>query len=737
MRLHELIEKAKQYTVSDEQLQSDREGRDSFLARFPLESLQSMKIEEYARNNSKDTFIYWLERKQILAGIGGGNSSKFGIYCGKDGRYYKGFGNNKTLLEGDELTREFEGVKKDIVSVIRLAKENRIDEIDTTTSLVWDMVLLKLLNIYVPEHFFNIYSKAVLVPIARDLQLDEELPLRETNIIIINAKIRKKLQELEPFSSWDELTLGRFLWDHYHVDQAEHYWLVGYSYGDINHSQTFIDKGVIATNYLSRDFSKELENEPEQLEQLIDAENAEDKEKKALKSFFKIRKGDRVALKATYTKNGQSMLRIRAIGIVLEDPVDGYQYDDELGHTLPVEWTHEERELPGLGSYRRTIEPVTKEEHIQMIFQTKEESNPVKSKRVNRPFGERNIILYGPPGTGKTYHIVNKALEIVDADVYEELSTLGNRSKMKDAFNQLIQKNQIFFTTFHQSYAYEDFVEGLRSDSNGNFVPDDGVLKRAAIEALYSGLKQEGKKETTYKERKQIVQAALHNGTPFSFEHAERYIVVIDEINRGNISKIFGELITLLEEDKRVNEENQTIVTLPYSREKFVLPPNLYLIGTMNTADRSIALLDTALRRRFSFEEMMPKPELLENRLDEVQLDTMLRVMNERISYLLDRDHTIGHAFFIGIRTLDDLHRVFKKKIIPLLQEYFYDDWEKIGLVLGGIGKNEHDPYIVYQKSIDVQKLFGSAYVMSGSSKTQQFFIKKDIAVEDYRSIYE
>ena len=168
------------------------------------------------------------------------------------------------------------------------------------------------------------------------------------------------------------------------------------------------------------------------------------------------------------------------------------------------------------------------------------------------------------------------------------------------------------------------------------------------------------------------------------------YVLIIDEINRGNISKILGELITLIEPSKRIGSEEELRVTLPYSGNEFDngkgfgVPNNLYIIGTMNTADRSIALLDTALRRRFEFIEMMPECEHkdISTNCEGVNLQELLKTMNERIEFLLDREHTIGHSFFVGVDSLDRLCEVFKLKIIPLLQEYFYDDYAKIQAVL-------------------------------------------------------
>jgi Cdc6-like AAA superfamily ATPase len=257
----------------------------------------------------------------------------------------------------------------------------------------------------------------------------------------------------------------------------------------------------------------------------------------------------------------------------------------------------------------------------------------------------------------------NSEWEILINEVKEQAPELLElKTKIAD-FSKIpnIKIERFEFLTFHQSYSYEDFIEGIKpelSETDVAYKIDEGVFQKMCNRARN--------------------------------DSANNYAIFIDEINRGNISSIFGELITLIEEDKREGKPNQIKATLPYSKTTFSVPNNLFIIGTMNTADRSVEALDTALRRRFSFIEMNPEPQKLSEtnfKCEGVDLEKLLLSLNGRIEKLLDKDYCIGHSYFMNIQDrknpIDELRMIFQNKILPLLQEYFYGDWGKIMLVIG------------------------------------------------------
>lgn len=479
-----------------------------------------------------------------------------------------------------------------------------------------------------------------------------------------------------------------------------------------------------------------------------------------------------------YVKQGLEPILLGR-GIIESD----YIYDDtrnEYKSIRKVRWTHngiynvDFNELDIKQWNQKTLTDISENKYkdfckkIEKIFN----NNAKEDKNMNsQPL---NQILYGPPGTGKTYNTVIKAMEIINDKKYDSVDVELYKD-LKKQFDNLKKQGQIEFVTFHQSYSYEEFVEGIKPyipewgtvEENNRFIGQDGIFKKicklaernlyvfdedqkADFDKIYKifqekyetgssfsnllNIKYEqnnlvyhygaqsqdrridltrikdifnsGKQYSTAIEfNKDYKGNAALKGYFFNFyqellqiknEYIDenkidncinqdplKYVLVIDEINRGDVSKIFGELITLIEKDKRIGEDHQMTVTLPYSREPFGVPNNLYIIGTMNTADRSIALLDTALRRRFDFEEMMPKPELLRGKdIEGVDLEQLLTKINDRIKNEYDRDHQIGHSYLMGVKNNEQLERAYKNRILPLLKEYFYNDIDSIAKIL-------------------------------------------------------
>jgi 5-methylcytosine-specific restriction protein B len=327
---------------------------------------------------------------------------------------------------------------------------------------------------------------------------------------------------------------------------------------------------------------------------------------------------------------------------------------------------------------------------------------PIMPRSTGQPF---NRIYYGPPGTGKTYQLA----QLLEQDYEDTTPDAGIRKRHR-------------FVTFHQSYGYEEFVEGLRPVLD---VQMAGQIRYEIRAGVFKELCSEARRYPQ-----------------------QRFAMIIDEINRGNVSKIFGELITLIELDKREGAMQTLSVTLPYSGEQFSIPSNVDIIGTMNTADRSLALVDTALRRRFDFVPRMPNSKdeegaplyALRVTLGEKSIDipSLLARINERIESLYDRDHTIGHAYFTGLRDAQDgivrfelLEQIFRNKIIPLLEEYFFEDWQKIRLVLGDNQKEKQDDQstcfvtVEDDPETELAKLFGTHHGLETFNTRKRFSLNE------------
>ena len=280
----------------------------------------------------------------------------------------------------------------------------------------------------------------------------------------------------------------------------------------------------------------------------------------------------------------------------------------------------------------------------------------IKPARTKKDF-PLNAIIYGAPGTGKTYSTAEYALAIIEGRPVDlSFKSPDERKKEMETYNAYVKSGQVVFTTFHQNYGYEEFVQGLRPDVQSeemSFKVVDGVFKRIADKAL--------------------------NET----DPSKNYVIIIDEINRANISKVLGELITLIEEDKRWGEVNQTCATLQ-SGDVFAVPNNLYILGTMNSADKSISLIDAALRRRFEFIEQKPITELV----GDSELRKVFKKLNDTLAEeLQSSDLLIGHSYFMG-KTIEDLPKVMNNSIVPLLYEYFYDNKKKVMSVLKDVLKD-------------------------------------------------
>ncbi|MBV6499805.1 MAG: hypothetical protein CJBNEKGG_02268 [Prosthecobacter sp.] len=722
--------------------------RRRFAEKYPREKFGELGLTEYA---GPDGLLEWLEHRTPLSGMCCGWSGNKGRMRLDNDQGLVRSGLSKEAYERiEDAEGDWPALREAYVSSFRCAERgewNEVGRCNNPANSVPPMKRVKLLHLYFPDDWLPLYPESELAALRKSL----------------GAPMREGFSKWDPVHnhdllSWARLNLGLQGWTAWEVFRLLQAWhvLCCLEGGGISKDPRHV---ILALLKLGGEqpggwFS------PQQIKsRMLQEWNHDLKTSPALSD-----------LKAPECSERLSTGYKPLFRILDYDPaLRAYQLPAHLLHSL---------------SWLKPDSPDT--------AKTDPSPPPMSSQPLNQ-------ILYGPPGTGKTYSVIRRAAEIVDGCSYQ-----GRDEEAKGAFDRACAEGRVRLATFHQSFSYEDFIEGIRPvmEDNGRaaFQVRDGVFKEMAVEALFACLERVRGMPAGFEEKWQALLLALENadnllsipglqeGTAYKISKTSRgnldvelqtgtvlhgsrskleriylkchtlprinsmqardadgtaghhnanaavfnfmqslqpaqadagrvlsedhgevvasylqhgqasgwrlradgrfppHVLVIDEINRGNISRIFGELITLIEEDKREGRGNALRVTLPSSREAFSVPPNLYLLGTMNTADKSLALLDVALRRRFDFEELVPDfgacPGLPED------MQAVLAGLNERIELRKDRDHRIGHAFFMDVRDAAGFNRVFVRKVVPLLQEYFFNDIDGARFVLGERGED-------------------------------------------------
>jgi len=787
MTINQLIEKAGSFELSDGYLQSIEIGRQAFLQKFPREKLASLTLEEYAIGNGEDSFCYWLEQKKIdenLIGpdIRGFNNTKFCIFSSTDGHFYTGYKVSlRKPLSDDESQKIFSKLKGEIVDTLNLVDRGEIDTIKKIKKKLWNMVMQKILFLYYPDKFLSIVNKDILEELAYELNL-QNLEFSDNNLSEVNYQCRMALAEIPIFSSWNSAALGKLIMDNQgkktktpkkQNPSSIRYWM--YSPGqNAANWQEFLDEGIIAINWDKIGDLRQYKSRRDIKNALINNYGGNENKPNDVTAnddfLNKMKPGDIVFVKKGRTK-------LLGYGEVISE----YEFQDQrkeaksirkMNWKLKGEWT------TGVSMVVKTLTDATLHNRqrgnynwtYQRLFAEMGASfeSGEEIKETMEIKHSLNTIFYGPPGTGKTYHTVRRAAEIISG------KTITTKEEASEIYSANLH-DRIEFITFHQNYSYEDFIQGLRPETDNqnslSFHKRDGIFKQMADKAMHNleqsqrdeaGLEKEAAFEVALDEFKEMVEendgrfvltpsvslvsveedsfrytgdnwANGGNGLKMKYEdlreffrqeasqrkdirdlknisgiakqHAtyffnvydrikakinpgktkiqkverKNYVLIIDEINRANISRVFGELITLIETDKRKGQPMEMKLRLP-SGDLFSVPDNLYIIGTMNTADKSISLLDIALRRRFDFEPMYPLYEIQNEIIPHADV---LKKINNAIIERKGHDFQIGHAYFMS---KDKLETKLNQRVIPLLMEYFMNDDKQVKEILNGAG---------------------------------------------------
>ena len=752
---------------------------DEFQKIWTLDRVKNMTLEDYTgikSDGERNDFTYWIERKlETLGSIWGGSGFKFGIYR-RSNTETKEQGSGKIYDEnygwfeeyGKTPSEAFEKVKSLIIKVIEYSQNNNFIEIDKIN--LWFLYKWKIAFHYQNPNnmkIFCIFAKQKLAEIANN-----ELGTTKLKPYEIYTQILDKLLQNKPYNFNDVFNISKDLWEQYNTkenrnnnsvqnNEVEHKGekmndkikttpLNQILYGPPGTGKTYntINKALEILGYGVQDDEKskimlDYDRIKQKLQEIVKSEDT-----KALNLENLDSKSDRELVKLLFdyycsTEQGQIAFVTFHQSFSYEEFVEGIkpifvdENGEEVKHSKNMIYKAKNgifKDICERASYKK-YEFLGKEANFQISDTTRvwkisivaKSEKKIREKILKHCF-ENNEIRIGWADY-KTDEQVSK-LGTNDRSSIEQFenASVGDMICVFESGKGIIRGVGVIDSEFYWDDENKD--EDLQRYSRVRKVKWLDKNERDIYELSGNLTLKTFYPLNRVNAEKLLDKVKVQKDTKLIVDNTQKpFILIIDEINRGNISKILGELITLIEPSKRIGAEEELRVTLPYSNETFGVPSNLYIIGTMNTADRSIALLDTALRRRFDFVEMMPEPESLKNiwivkdteqrdnenlvipknrmkELDEYMseksncLYKILDSINNRIEFLLDREHTIGHAFFFEKAkfyqsdeygewyelTLESLKEIFIKKIIPLLQEYFYDDYAKIDAVLNGNG---------------------------------------------------